>query len=80
MTLALHNINRTTNKEEVTIGACSLEALVNISNNSLKPILLKVEPDKHTYYVIDGLVRYEYVSGLELPVKEERTEDERFQT
>ena len=69
-----------TRKEEVTIGACSLEALVNISNNSLKPILLKVEPDKHTYYVIDGLVRYEYVSGLELPVKEERTEDERFQT
>lgn len=44
------------------IPAASLEALVNISNNSLKPILLKVGPDKHTYCVIDGEVRYEYVS------------------
>lgn len=65
---------------EVIIRASSLEALANISNNSLKPILLKVEPDKHTYYVIDGLVRYEYINKLELPAKEERTEDERFQT
>jgi len=65
---------------EIIIRAASLEALVNISNNSLKPILLKVEPDKHTYYVIDGLVRYEYVSKLELPANEERTEDDRFQT
>jgi len=61
---------------EVIIHASSLEALVNISSNSLKPILLKVEPDKHTYWVADGLVRYEYVSKLGLPAKEERTEDE----
>jgi len=62
------------------ICASSVEALVNISDNLLKPILLKAGPDKHTYYVIDGLVRYEYVSRLELPAKEERTKDERFQT
>jgi len=46
---------------EVVIRASSLEALANISNNSLKPILLKLEPDKHSYSVIDGLIRYEYV-------------------
>lgn len=61
---------------EVAIRVSSLEALTNISNNSLKAILLKVEPDKHAYCVIDGLVRYEYVSKLELPEKEERSEDE----
>jgi hypothetical protein len=65
---------------EVVIRASSLEALVNISNNSLKPILLKVEPDKHTYYVIDGLVRYEYINRLELADRDEGSEDERFQT
>ena len=47
---------------EVIIPASSLEALVNISNNSLKPILLKVDRDKHTYCLIDGSVRYQYVS------------------
>ena len=69
-----------TREGEVIIRASSLEALVNISNNSLKPILLKVQPDKHTYCVIDGLVRYEYVSKLELPDEEEQPEDERSQT
>lgn len=61
---------------EVTISASSLAALANISNNSLKAILLKVEPDKHSYYVIDGLVRYEYVSKIDVPDKKERPEDE----
>ena len=67
-------------KEETVIRVSSLEALANISNNSLKSILLKTQPDVHIHYVIDGLVRYEYVSKLELPAKEGRTEDERFQT
>ncbi len=49
-------------KSEVIIPASSLEALVNISNNSLKPILLKVDRDKHTYCLIDSSVRYQYVS------------------
>lgn len=49
-------------KSEAIIPASSLEALVNISNNSLKPILVKVDRDKHTYYLIDGSVRYQYVS------------------
>lgn len=51
-------------EKEVIIPASSLAALANISNNSLKPILLKVEPDKHSYCVIDGLVKYEYISEL----------------
>lgn len=55
--------------EESIIDASSLEALVNISNNSLKPILLKVEPEKHIYWVSDGQTRYCYV------VKDEELED-----
>ncbi len=51
-------------KGENVIRVSSLEALANISNNSLKSILLKTQPDVHIYYVIDGLVRYEYVSKL----------------
>ena len=50
-----------TKEGEAIINASSLEALVNISNNSLKPILLRVEPEKHIYWVVDGLIRYCYV-------------------
>ncbi len=63
------------------IPVSSLEALVNIANNSLKPILLKVEPESHTYYIFDGWLMYEHIVGeLALPTKKEQTEDERFQT
>jgi hypothetical protein len=55
---------------EVIISVSSLEALANISSNSLKAILLKIEPDKHTYCVLDGLVRYEYISQREVPIKD----------
>lgn len=50
-----------TGEGETIIDTSSLEALVNISNNSLKPVLLKVEPEKHTYWVADGSTRYRYV-------------------
>ena len=50
-----------TKEEEAIIEVPSLEALANISNNSLKPILLKVEPDKQTYWVADDLTRYCYI-------------------
>jgi len=56
---------------ELVIPAVSADALANISNNSLKPILLKIYPDRHTYYVIDGLIRYEFVS--EEPIAPEIT-------
>jgi hypothetical protein len=52
-------------KPEETVIACgSLEDLIKISDSLLKPILHQAGVDKHTYCVIDGLTRYEYVSEL----------------
>jgi len=48
---------------ETIIDTSSLEDLVSISNNSLKPILLRVESEKHTYWVVDGLIIYRYVAN-----------------
>ena len=42
----------------------SLEALVKIANNSLKPVLLQVMPDKLIYRVVDGATTYEYTDLL----------------
>ncbi len=58
-------------EEVVVIPVASLEALVNISNNSLKPILLEVMSDRHTYRVIDGQITYQYASEFEPPDDEE---------
>lgn len=66
---------------DAIIPVPSLEALVNISNNALKPILLEIEPGRHTYYIFDGSLMYEYVvSELKLPTNKEYAEDEIFQT
>jgi hypothetical protein len=42
----------------------SLEALINISNNSLKPTLVKVEPGRLVYRVIDGQTVYEHTADF----------------
>jgi hypothetical protein len=52
----------------------SLDSLVRISNNSLKPILLKIDSDRHSYRVIDGAVTYQYVSGVQPVVDAPRTD------
>lgn len=52
---------------ETVINVTTLKSLANISNNSLKPILLRDEVDRHIYCVIDGSVRYIYTSRFEIP-------------
>jgi hypothetical protein len=46
------------------IDVPSLEALINISNNSLKPALVKVEPRQLIYRVIDGQTVYEHTADF----------------
>ena len=48
-------------EEETVIDMVSLEELAKIANNLLKPILHKLEPNEHIYWVVDGLTRYRYV-------------------
>jgi len=47
---------------EVVIPLNSLDELVKTADTLLKPVLHKAEPEKHTYCVIDGATRYQYVS------------------
>jgi hypothetical protein len=47
--------------EEMVISLNSLDELVKTADSLLKPVLHKSEPRKHTYCVIDGLTRYQYV-------------------
>lgn len=47
----------------------SLEDLIKVADALLKPVLHLVEADKHSYCVVDGLTRYEYVSS-ESPIPE----------
>jgi hypothetical protein len=50
---------------ETVITFNSLDELATAADAMLKPVLHLAETDKHTYCVIDGLIRYEYVSELE---------------
>ena len=47
---------------DVVIPLDSLNELVKAADALLKPVLHKAEPQKHTYYIIDGATRYQYVS------------------
>jgi hypothetical protein len=46
--------------ENIT-NVLSIDSLAKISNNSLKPILLKIEQDQSLYRVVDGYLIYQYV-------------------
>ena len=48
---------------EMVIQLSSLDELIKAADGLLKPVLHKAEAHKHTYCVIDGLTRYEYISG-----------------
>jgi len=48
---------------ELVIPIGSVDELVSTADALLKPVLHHAEADKHTYFVIDGGVRYLYVSG-----------------
>jgi hypothetical protein len=65
--------------DQIVIPVGSLEELIKIADSLLKPALHQASADKHTYCVIDGLTRYEYVSELWQLAKEELTEGESSQ-
>jgi hypothetical protein len=50
----------------VSVG--SLDDLVATAENLFRPVLHKAEEEKHIYCVIDGTVRYQYISELGAPV------------
>jgi hypothetical protein len=47
---------------ETVIPIGSVDELVGIADALLKPVLHHARADKHTYCVIDGVVRYLYVA------------------
>jgi len=47
---------------EIVIQLSSLDELIKVADGLLKLVLHKAEAHKHTYCVIDGLTRYEYIS------------------
>ena len=55
---------------QISIPVESLDDLAKAADQLLRPVLHKAEAEKHTYCVIDGLTRYEYVSE-EPPAPEE---------
>ena len=48
--------------EETTVEVGSLDELIKTADAILKPVLRLAEPERHTYCVIDGMTRYQYVS------------------
>ena len=48
--------------KEMVISLSSLEELIKAADALLKPVLYKAEAGKHTYCLIDGPTRYQYVS------------------
>jgi len=61
-------------REQVVIPVGSLEELIKAADSLLKPVLHQAQADKHTYCVIDGLTRYEYISERWHPAGEKTTE------
>jgi len=56
-----------TKDEETLIELGSLDELVKVAESIFKPVLRLAEPERHTYCVIDGMARYQYVSFAEEP-------------
>jgi len=54
-----------TGAKEVVIRIGSVDELVRTADALLKPVLHQAEADKHTYCVIDGAIRYQYLSQPE---------------
>jgi len=50
---------------EVVIPIGSVDELVRTADALLKPVLHQAEADKHTYCVIDGAIRYQYIGQPE---------------
>jgi len=56
-------------REQEVIPIGSLEELIKVADSLLRPVLHLAQAGRHTYCVIDGLTRYEYISELWHPAK-----------
>jgi len=45
---------------ETVIPLSSLDDLVRIADDLVKPVLHQVEAERHIYCIVDGTVRYQY--------------------
>ncbi len=63
---------------EVIIPIENLDELVKVAEALLKPVLHKAEVEEHTYYVIDGSVRYQCVSDY-AALGQKKTFEQRFE-
>ena len=52
-----------------TSSAETTAALATAADALLRPVLHLATMNKHTYCVIDGLTRYEYINQIDLPDK-----------
>ena len=55
---------------EMVIPLNSLEELAKAADALFKPMLHKAEAGRHTYFVLDALTRYQYISEVEPPNKD----------
>ena len=53
--------------EGIVVPVESLEELIKIADALLKPVLHKRGADRHSYWVVDGTTRYQYVSVEQHP-------------
>lgn len=54
-----------TPSQGLVVSVNSLDELIKIAENLLKPVLHVKDGDRHIYYIIDGQTRYRYVTGHE---------------
>jgi hypothetical protein len=59
-------------KDAVVIPVTSLPNIIAIAQGLLKPVLHKAEAKKHTYWILDGMTKYEYISTGTHPVRYRR--------
>jgi hypothetical protein len=50
-------------RDETVIEVSSLDGIIKNADNLLKSVLHKEDLDKHSYWVLDGTTRYEYISS-----------------
>lgn len=60
---------------ETVVPISSLDELIKAADNLLKPVLHQDQAGTHTYCVIDGLTRYEYIRKRWPPAEDEYTQD-----
>jgi len=50
-------------RDETVIEVNSLDGIIKNADNLLKSVLHKEDPEKHSYWVLDGTTRYQYISS-----------------